>query len=105
MLTLEAIVESAVHAASADMSWKQQDRYSKDMEEIKKAGVKVVRTPDSILQAQLQAWDKLLEENTKDPFFKKVIDSQRAWVERVVGFYREYDTPTELGWKHFIKKA
>jgi len=102
---IKAILRYSAEAASADMSWKQQDRYSKDLEEIKKAGVKVTKTPDAVLQAQLNAWSKLIEDNSKDPFFKKVFDSQKAWVERVVGFYREYDTPNDMAWKHFFNKA
>ena len=30
------------------------------------------------------AWDKVIDAQTKDPFFKKVIDSQKAWVKRTV---------------------
>ena len=33
-------------------------------------------------KAQLDAWNKVIEEFSKDPFFKKVIDSQKAWVQR-----------------------
>jgi TRAP-type mannitol/chloroaromatic compound transport system substrate-binding protein len=103
---LRAILRYASEAESADMSWKQQDRYSKDLAEIKKAGVKVTRTPDSVLQGQLNTWTRLIEENSaKDPFFKKVVESQKAWVERVVGFYREYDTPNDMAWNHFFKKS
>ena len=47
------------------------DRYPKDLEEIKKRGVQVIRTPESVLQAQLQAWTKVMDAN-KDPFFQKV---------------------------------
>jgi len=99
---LRAILRYAVESASADMSWKQQDRYPKDFEEIKKAGVKVFKTPDSVLQAQLKAWDKVLADLNKDPFAAKVIKSQKDWVRRVVSFYQEYDTPIEMGYKHFF---
>jgi len=99
---IKATLRYAAEAASADMSWKQQDRYPRDLQEMKdKQGVKTARTPDAVLQAQLNAWNKVLADLEKDPFTKKVIDSQRAWVKRVVGFYREYDTPNELAWNHF----
>ena len=32
---------------------------------------------------QLAAWDKVIAENSKEPFFAKVIASQKAWVRRV----------------------
>jgi TRAP-type mannitol/chloroaromatic compound transport system substrate-binding protein len=99
---IRAVLRHAAEAASADMSWKQQDRFSKDMEAIRKAGAQVMKTPDTVLQAQLQAWSKLIEAHSADPFFKKVFDSQKAWVRRVVGFYREYETPNDMAWKHFF---
>ena len=34
------------------------DRYSKDLEEIKKRGVQVIKTPNSVMNAQLDAWDR-----------------------------------------------
>src|SRR5690242_9968302 len=54
---LKSIIDYAVQAASADMSWKAVDRNSKDYDEMKKSGVKFYKTPDAILRAQLAAWD------------------------------------------------
>jgi len=100
---LKAILRHAVEASSADMSWKQQDRYSKDLEAMKATqGVRTFKTPDSVLEAQLKAWDKLIVDLEKDAFFKKVLDSQKAWVKRVAGFYREYDSATDMGYKHYF---
>ena len=57
---LKAIIDYAVQAASADMSWKAIDRNSKDYIELKtKDKVNFYKTPDSILRAQLEAWDKV----------------------------------------------
>ncbi len=101
---LQAILKYAAEAASADMSWKQQDRYSADLEKIKAAGVQVLKTPEPVLQAQLAAWDKLIElRSGEDPFFAKVLESQKAWVKRVVGFYRDYNVSSELAYDHFFK--
>jgi TRAP-type mannitol/chloroaromatic compound transport system substrate-binding protein len=50
-----------------------------------KHGVKVERTPDDILRKTLEAWDAIAkEEEAKNPFFKKVYDSQRAYAAQVV---------------------
>jgi TRAP-type mannitol/chloroaromatic compound transport system substrate-binding protein len=54
--------------------------------------VKVSRTPDSILDRQLEAWDELMAEESADPFFAKVLQSQKAWCERVA-FYHLMNTP------------
>ena len=101
---LQAILKYAAEAASADMSWKQQDRYSADLEKIKAAGVQVLKTPDSVLEAQLAAWDKIIAIRTaEDPFFAKVLESQKAWVKRVVGFDREYNVSRDMAFDHFFK--
>jgi TRAP-type mannitol/chloroaromatic compound transport system substrate-binding protein len=99
---VQAIVRYAAEAASADMSWKAQDRYSKDLEAIKAAGVKVIPTPKSVLEAQLAAWDKVIA-NTQDPFFQKVIESQKSFAKRVVGMTREMEAPRDLAYEHFFK--
>lgn len=101
---VQAIVKYAAEAASADMSWKAQDRYSKDLEAIKAAGVKVIQTPKPILEAQLAAWDKVLEHN-QDPFFQKVVASQKEFAKRVVGMTREMEAPRDLAYDHFFAKA
>ena len=50
-----------------------------------KHGVKIERTPDDILNKILEAWDQIAkEEEAKNPFFKKVYDSQRAYASKVV---------------------
>ena len=80
---LKSIIDYAVQAASADMSWKAIDRNTKDYEELKKAGVKFYKTPDAILRAQLAAWDKIIAKKASgERIFKKVLDSQRAFAER-----------------------
>ena len=48
---LKHIIDYAVQAASADMSWKAIDRNRKDYIELKKAGVNFYKTPDAILRA------------------------------------------------------
>ena len=100
---LQSILRYATEAASSDMSWKAWDRYSKDLEGMRaEQGVKTYRTPDSVLQAQLAAWDKVVERLSADPFFKKVIDSQKAWAKRVVGFQLEYEVPQEPAYNHYF---
>src|SRR4029453_7418271 len=54
---MRAIIDNAVEAASQDLVWKAIDRYSADYVELKKMGVKFYKTPDSVLAAQLTAYD------------------------------------------------
>ncbi|MEP9369743.1 TRAP transporter substrate-binding protein [Xanthobacter sp. VNH20] len=102
---VQAIIRGAADAASSDMMWKAQDRYSKDLEALKARGVKVIATPKSVLEAQLNAWDKVIANLSADPFFKKVVDSQMAWAKRVVGFRLQYEVDSAFAYNHFFQKA
>ena len=100
---LKAILRYAAFAATADQFALAHDRYSKDLEEIKKRGVNVIKTPDAILDAQLKAWDKVVEAN-KDPYFKKVLNSQKAWVKRTAPYFHSNNLTTadlQKAYKHF----
>lgn len=100
---LQAILRYAAEALSADMAWKAMDRYSKDLQALeKKWGVKVVETPEPILKAQLRAWDKVIARLSKDPFSARVIESQRAWNKRVVGFQLRNEPNPRLAYDHFF---
>lgn len=101
-----AILEYASEAASADMAWKAMERYSADLVRLKRDhGVNVYRTPDSVMDAQLKAWDVIVKKfNKSDPFFKKVIDSQMAWAKRH-GAYSITNAPNYKGaYEHYFGK-
>ena len=102
---LKAILRYAAFAATADQETMAYDRYSKDLEAIKARGVNVVKTPDAVLNAQLAAWDKVLENQSKEAFFAKVIASQKAWVKRSQAYLQvnNLGTPAlEAAYKHFF---
>jgi TRAP-type mannitol/chloroaromatic compound transport system substrate-binding protein len=83
---MRAIIANGVDAASADMSWKAIDRYSKDYIELQTTDkVKFYKTPDSILQTQLVLYDQIVAKKSVDnPMFKEIVESQKAFAERVV---------------------
>ena len=84
---LQAILKYGVEAASTANTMLALDQYSRDLSELQaNEGVTVHRTSKAILAGQLKAWDAIVAELEKDPFMKKTLDSQRAWVERV-GFF------------------
>lgn len=99
---MQAILRVAAEAVSADMSWKWEKRYPDDLDALRKAGVKDYITPKPILQAQLNAWNAVIDRLSADPFFKKVIDSQKAWAHRVVDFRSRWDAPNEMAYAHFF---
>lgn len=102
---LQAIIKYATEAASADMSWKYEKRYPEDLAKIEKAGVKTYDTPKAILEAQLKAWDKIIAKHSSDPFFAKVVNSQKAWAKTITTFRKDWDSPRELAYNHFFGKA
>ena len=100
---LRAILIYGVEAASTANKAKAANRYSEDLQRLQNEdGVTVHRTPDSILAAQIEAWDKLITDLEEDPFIKKTLDSQRAWVERV-SYYELMNAPDyQLAYNHYF---
>ena len=100
---LRSIIDYAVQAASADMSWKAIDRNAKDYEEMKKAGIKFYKTPDAILRAQLAAWDKTIAKKAgENALFKKVLDSQKAFAVRAGQWQNDYMVDFKMAYNHYF---
>jgi len=103
---LQKILRYACMAQSADMSWKFHKRNTEDMIEMEeKRGVKFITTPKSVLAAQLKAWDRIIEKESKDnPFFAKVIKSQREFAEKVVRWRQKIMVENTQAYEHYFKK-
>ena len=103
---LQAILRYGVEAASASNWWTAMDNYSKDLEELQTVHkVNVIRTPKSIFEAQLKAWDAVNKRlSDEDPFFKKVVESQRSWAKRVAKYWFLNDADYKLGYEHIFGK-
>ena len=99
---LQAILENSALAASTANLCLAMRQYSSDLLELQAAGVNVKRTPASILEAQLAAWDSLLPTLEGDAFIKKVLDSQRAWTEKVA-YYQLMNAPDyKIAYDHYF---
>lgn len=105
---LQAIMKYAAMAESADFTWRMLDQNSRDLKDLKtNRGVTVIRTPKSILEAQLKGWDQIIaKESQADPFFAKVITSQQEWAARTVPLRREIptDPPASLAADYWVKQ-
>jgi TRAP-type mannitol/chloroaromatic compound transport system substrate-binding protein len=102
----KAIIDYAVQAASADMSWKAIDRNSKDYEELKKAGVKFYKTPDAILRAQLDAWDQIMsKKGGENALFKKVLDSQKLFAQRAKSWQNDYMVDFNMAYNRYFGRS
>jgi TRAP-type mannitol/chloroaromatic compound transport system substrate-binding protein len=102
---LQAILRYGVEAASSSNWWTAMNEYSRDLQLLKdKHKVNVIRTPRSIFQEQLKAWDIVSAKLQKeDPFFKKVVDSQTAWAKRVAYYMFLNEADYKLGYEHIFK--
>lgn len=97
---LRSIIRYALQASSADLSWKAQDRFSRDYEEMRsKQGVRYVVTPDDVLKAQLEAWRKIIaRESANSAIFRRIIESQQRFAKRVVGFESDLTPPSKMAY-------
>jgi TRAP-type mannitol/chloroaromatic compound transport system substrate-binding protein len=102
---LKSVIDYAVQASSADMSWKAIDRNSKDYIELQKMGVKFYKTPDAILRAQLASWDKIMKaKSAENALFKKVLDSQRAFAQRAIPWQNDYMVDFKIASNYYFGK-
>ncbi len=101
---LKSILQYAVEAASADMSWKAVHRYSQDYIELQtKNNVKFYKTPDSVLQAQLKVWDEIAaKKSAENPLFKRIYDSQRDFAQRAVRWQQDTMVGSRMAYNHFF---
>ena len=104
--TMKSLIENTVEAASQDMSWKAIHRYSQDYIEMQtKQNVKFYKTPDSVLQKQLDIFDEVLAKRSADnPLFKEVAESQRKFAERAVRWYLDTQVGTRMAYNHYFGK-
>ena len=101
---MKAIIENAVEAASADMSWKAIDRYSKDYIELQtKDKVRFYKTPDSVLQKQLEIYDTVADKKSADnPLFKEIAESQKVFAARAVKWDLDTNVSRRMAYNHYF---
>ena len=102
---MKSIIENAVKAASSDMSWKAVNRYSQDYIELQKKGVKFYKTPASVLQTQLTAYDAAAAKRSNNPMFVEIEASQRVFAERVLKWERDTVVDRGMAYNHYFGKA
>jgi TRAP-type mannitol/chloroaromatic compound transport system substrate-binding protein len=102
---LKAIIANAVDAASANMMWKAIDRNSQDYITLQTADkVRFYRTPSSVLQKQLDAYDQALEKKMATPFVKEITDSQKKFAERAVKWEQDVVVNRAMAYNHYFGK-
>ena len=101
---LQAILKYASEAESSDFYWNNTKRYADDLVKLTtEQGVTAHRTPDSVMEAQLAAWDKVVSRiSAEDEFFAKVIESQKAYAKNVMGYLNLNQPDYKLAYKHYF---
>jgi len=104
---LKAIISNGVEAASQDMVWKAINRYSQDYIELQdKEKVHFYRTPPSILQAQLKAYDAAAaKKGAGNALFHEIEASQKKFAERVVKWDLDNNVRREMAYNHYFGKG
>jgi TRAP-type mannitol/chloroaromatic compound transport system substrate-binding protein len=100
---LQAILRYGMEAAATANTAHALDNYSRDLAGLQaEDGVTVIRTPQAVLDAQLAAWDSLIERLGQDEYMARVIASQREWTDRTV-FYEIMNAPDyKLAYEHYF---
>ncbi len=101
---IRAILDNAAEAAGQDMAWKAIDRYSRDYEEMQsKDKVKFYKTPDSVLQKQLEIFDQVAEKKSaENPLFKEIVESQLAFAKRATQWEQDTVVSRRLAYNHYF---
>ena len=100
---MRAIIANAVDAASADMSWKAIDRYSQDYIELQtKQNVKFYKTPDSVLQKQLEVFDEARKKRLDNALFQEIEASQKKFAERAVRWYLDTQVSSRMAYNYYF---
>ncbi len=100
---LKNIIDAASEAASADMSWKAIDRYSKDYLEMQSNDkVRFFKTPDAILKKQLEVYDDVVrKKSAENPMFKEIIQSQLAFARRTTQWEQDTVVQRRMAFDHY----
>ncbi len=101
---LRAIIAGATEAAGQDMSWKAIDRYSQDYAGMQaKDNVKFYKTPDSVLQKQLDVYDEVVKKKAaENPLFKEIVESQQAFAKRATQWEQDTVVSRRMAYNHYF---
>jgi TRAP-type mannitol/chloroaromatic compound transport system substrate-binding protein len=101
---LQEIMKDAA-TATALRHWVRLNRQNAEsLKELQKLGVSTVKTPPEINTAFLEAWKKVADRYAaKDPFFKKVLESQKAYAALVSSYRLSVQPPYEFAASYFNK--
>jgi TRAP-type mannitol/chloroaromatic compound transport system substrate-binding protein len=67
--------------------------------------VRFFKTPDSVLQRQLEVYDAAVDKKAADnPMFKEITESQRAFAARAVKWDLDTNVQRRMAYNHYFGK-
>ncbi|PYM78646.1 MAG: C4-dicarboxylate ABC transporter, partial [Candidatus Rokuibacteriota bacterium] len=65
--------------------------------------VRFYRTPDSVLQKQLEVYDQVVDKKSTDnPMFKEIVESQKAFAARAVKWDLDTNVSRRMAYNHYF---
>ena len=99
------LIETVASAMFAETSWYMADANSKDYDEMVREGITFLKTPATIIQAQINAWDTVIaEKSAKDPLFAKVVKSQRDYARRITRWSTDVELDPRTVYRHYFSR-
>ena len=99
----EAMREVRLALLEADVNFRVVKQFIADVKE-KALGAEVHKALNPVQQIIQIVNDELIEVLGKDPFMKKVMDSQKAWVKRVVYYTMLNSADYRVAYEHHFGK-
>ena len=67
--------------------------------------MKFYKTPDSILQKQIEVFDPIMaKKSAENPLFKEVVESQKRFAERAVKWDLDTNVNRRMAYNHYFGK-
>lgn len=94
----------ATRAVSTEMGLTRANDNSMHYIEMRELqGVRFYKTPESVLRAQLAAWDRVSARySSVDPMFARVADSMRRYAQRCVGWQNDTWVDQRMAYNHYF---
>ncbi|MFQ5896906.1 MAG: TRAP transporter substrate-binding protein [Candidatus Methylomirabilia bacterium] len=101
---LQAIIKTAIKAAYWVHFVRFQQKTAQACQELIAKGIKIIKTTDELNKRFLQVYDELTAEYVaKDPFYAKVVESQKKYAGKMVPYRLSYWPPYNFIAEHYWK--
>jgi TRAP-type mannitol/chloroaromatic compound transport system substrate-binding protein len=102
---LKEVLKTSVQAAYWNHFVRFQEKTAKACAELIASGVKIIKTTDELNRRFLKVYDEIHGGYaTKDPFYKKVVDSQKKYAGLIVPYRLSYWPPYNFIGEHYWKE-